>query len=276
MAKFTPGQEFTCEWCGKLFVLGYHRDEKPTYCSTECSGKAQSDRVELECESCGVGFTKSRWKYENRDHHYCSRECWNDGQRNRVEVSCEVCGTTETVTETRANYYRTCSRECLNAVQSDEFSGADNPNYNEDVSDEKIRSLYEQMTTRGIADELGVSTFLVADRLRKMGVELDDSPWAAKTYETDRGEMVRSSYEKRVADYLYDKDIDYQYEPSFPGPYTPDFLLENGAIIEVWGVVSDEYHARKQKKQEWYADREFTVIGIEPTDCERLPAKIGE
>jgi hypothetical protein len=264
--RVQAGDVFTCSQCGEEFVLSYARDGEPKYCSTECTGEAQRSVKTVECSTCGAPTDADSWELERNDRHYCSRECWRESQRNRLEVQCEVCGTTEEVTPTQAETYRTCSRECWLVIQSGEFSGEGNPNFNSEFDVGQAVKDYESgMNTIEVAKRQGVSDNTARLRLDEAGVDLDD-PGFPKKVETERGDLVRSYYEKQVAEWLFDEDIEYDYEPDgFPGPYIPDFVVD-GTVIEVWGFSGKEYEARRAEKERWYASNNITVIGIEPDD----------
>ena len=219
-----------------------------------------AETTESLCEVCDTSLEGKR------GDRFCSRECYNLSQRDRLKVQCEVCGETEEVTATRAEYYRTCSRECLNVVQSDEFSGEQNPNHRNDVdTDDLVADYRGGASTVVLAKRYGMTDVGVGHRLREAGVDLDD-PGYPKTVETDRGEMVRSYYEREVANWLNRQGVDYEYEPNgFPGPYLPDFVVD-GDVIEVWGFSSSEYEARRGMKERWYAQHNIACHGIEPDD----------
>lgn len=220
------------------------------------------------CEVCGTSLEGER------GDRFCSRECFNISQRNRVEVRCEVCGGVEEVTETRAEDYRTCSRECLNTVQSEEFHGEKNPNYDETFDLEKAVADYESgLNAVEVGEKQGVSSNMVLTRLREAGVEIRDGGWPRKV-DTKRGEKVRSYYEKQVADWMFTHGIDYEYEPEGFGPYTPDFVVD-GTVVEMWGVTdSPGYDERRRTKEKFYASRNITLISVEPDDIGSLDERI--
>jgi hypothetical protein len=90
----------------------------------------------------------------------------------------------------------------------------------------------------------------------------------AKQIETEGGDIVKSNYEKDVANYLFDQDIDYIYEK----PLTlsngitvhPDFYLPKYNIyIEVYGMWgSHEYSVNRAKKQWGYDQDDIKVIEL--------------
>lgn len=93
--------------------------------------------------------------------------------------------------------------------------------------------------------------------------------------QTHRGETVRSKAEKKVADWLYEKDIEYEYERrieiSGEKPVLTDFYLpELDIYIEYWGLASadnevgEQYRERKQEKLEFYRSYNYKLISIYP------------
>jgi len=109
--------------------------------------------------------------------------------------------------------------------------------------------------------------------------------------ETDRGEVVASKSEKRVADWLYDNKYNYIYEETIEFPKGErikyDFYLPDTDIyIEYWGMAGvknkdgDRYRARKDEKLEVYGKYGIRIMSLYPTDLEELgsviPAKIAE
>lgn len=115
----------------------------------------------------------------------------------------------------------------------------------------------------------------IADRLGLSEEELRDIySWGwGENCVTERGEVVRSDLEKQVADFLYGNRTRYQYEPNINKKYTPDFLLENGIAVGVWGVKDDpEYTQKRAQKEEWYANSAWGLVSLEPSDVTRLDA----
>lgn len=276
MTDYKPGYEYECAYCGKDNELSYYRDDEPQYCGNECAHKARSEeaRFDVECSFCGRPTTVDKYAYERNEHHYCDRKCWRESQKTGIKVHCEVCGKEEFVTPTREKSYRTCSKECISELQSDEFSGEGNPNHNSDISNEEIQELYEEgQSSIEIGHRLGVSYGTVVERLEKLDVDRRD-PGYPKEVETSFGLMVRSSYEKAVAEALHDNGIEFEYEPSFPGPYLPDFVLSDGSVMEVWGVEGDEYNERRKQKMSWYKNNGYNVISVYPDDVDQLEKKM--
>lgn len=130
-----------------------------------------------------------------------------------------------------------------------------------------VECRHHSSPVEAIATRLGWTEERVRDRLS----EFSFGGWG-RTCLTDRGEIVRSSLEREVADFLYDEGIDYEYEPEFYGPFRPDFVLRESAIaVEVWGVTGDDdYLHQRALKERWYAHVGPPLVSIEPEDIRRL------
>lgn len=259
-------QKYTCSECARDFgseaALNSHR------------GQIHDTRITLTCSVCGEDFEVVE---SESDREACSVECGREVQASKitgddnprysesVEKECGVCGSTFSVIPSASGDRRTCSKSCLAVVQSDEFAGEGNPQYNDDFDVEAAISDYQDgLTTHQIAEKQGVSDVTVRNRLHNEGVDLERSPMAAYNYETVNGEQVRSSYEKKVADWLAEHGIEYEYEPDFPGPFTPDFVVGDNLVVEVWGWNSEEYQNRRQRKSDWYDENGYSVIDVDP------------
>ena len=100
---------------------------------------------------------------------------------------------------------------------------------------------------------------------------------------TKRGETVKSKAEKLIADYFYDKGIEYKYEPTVEAHVwwvfneklgTPDFYLPNHDVyVEYWGLVDivPGYY-RKVMRQKMYRYRKHGIrfISLYPEDLRNL------
>lgn len=83
---------------------------------------------------------------------------------------------------------------------------------------------------------------------------------------TKKGEKVRNILEKQTADYLYDNNISYEYEPliEVKGKYFfPDFLIDNKIIIEctMW---KGEAKAYKLKEKISFLKDKYNVFVLIP------------
>lgn len=115
-----------------------------------------------------------------------------------------------------------------------------------------------------------VSLFRLFGKKQKYGVESV----------TKRGEKVRSKKEKIVADYLFDHNIEYEYEKEIDvngQKMLTDFYLPKYKLyIEYWGLdkvenkTGDEYRARKAEKIELYDKGNLRLISLNQDDIPDL------
>ena len=106
---------------------------------------------------------------------------------------------------------------------------------------------------------------------------------------TKKGMAVQSLGEQKIADYLYDKDIDFDYDkkislkfntPNKHGYTTelvrPDFYLtEFGIIVEYWGMKGEpDYDNKMDWKKTKYAESKTKYISIYKEDLPDLEAKL--
>jgi hypothetical protein len=98
------------------------------------------------------------------------------------------------------------------------------------------------------------------------------------TYKTLSGDIVRSSYEMIVANFLYLNNIQYDYEPkiSLGRQLKADFKI--GEIyIEVWGMMGrDAYRSRRVMKEKVYNDNNLKLISLEVNDFKLNIEEINE
>lgn len=111
----------------------------------------------------------------------------------------------------------------------------------------------------------GVARTTVVHLLKAHGVQLRPDGWkGGQRFACQDGHMVRSTYERRVDDWLHEHGVEHAYEPSLPfSPMHKADFLANGWYIEVWGVTHNEaYQERKQRKLELYAANNCPLIEI--------------
>lgn len=129
----------------------------------------------------------------------------------------------------------------------------------------EMHALYDEgLSLIEIGQRYGVGKGPVKLLFLANGIEIRKDGWQGKRFETRRGELVRSTYERRVADWLYDQCIDYTYEPPLPfsNHGSADFFA-NGWYIEIWGVIgSKEYAARREEKRAGYTLSGVPLIEI--------------
>lgn len=127
-----------------------------------------------------------------------------------------------------------------------------------------MRALYDEgLSLAEIGQMYGVGKGPVKLLFLANGVEIRKDGWQGKRFETKRGELVRSTYEREVADWLHEQGIDYIYEPPLPfsNQGSADFWA-NGWYIEVWGMATEKYLERQRVKLSGYADAKAPLIEI--------------
>lgn len=97
---------------------------------------------------------------------------------------------------------------------------------------------------------------------------------------TQKGDIVRSRAESQIADFLFQHDISYVYEPEITlGTQTlhPDFyLLDEDVYLEYWGLVPDPRYVEKMwKKLNLYQAFQIRVISLFQGDLSHLSGKLG-
>lgn len=111
----------------------------------------------------------------------------------------------------------------------------------------------------------GVTDTMVKVLFKMHGVTLRPNGWkGGQRFTCQDGHLVRSTYERRVDDWLHEHGVEHIYEPSLPfSPMHKADFLANGWYIEVWGVTHSQiYQERKQRKLELYAANNCPLIEI--------------
>jgi len=130
-----------------------------------------------------------------------------------------------------------------------------------------VRRLYEAgLSAETIASDLGCGKTTVLNFLRRMDIVRRHEGWRPRLA-TEDGTIVRSTYELRVADWLYSHDVAYEYEPKVPFGHhrTRADFLANGWYIEVWGVHSSPgYKVQRGRKTRSYRELGLPLIELLP------------
>ncbi len=131
---------------------------------------------------------------------------------------------------------------------------------------DELRSLYEQgISLAALAARYGVAYNTIARLCKEVGIVRRPDGWdGGKRLIARDGHQVRSTYELRVDDWLFDHGISHIYEPSLPFDrrFHADFLA-NGWYIEIWGVIgSKRYQARQERKRTMYKNHGLPLIEI--------------
>jgi len=252
---------YTCEACGDKFEG--HPGNANTYCSRECmtnsykgefSGERYEtpcgedhprwvDREERECPVCGSVFTARK----TSPRVTCSRSCGAiqhgntmEGQR-QVEYEkreCAVNGCDGSIEVRPSSETVTCSEECSLEYRSQRYSGR----------------------TIEWGDKIGKSiSETIAEKAHRTEWEFDDS----------LGHVIRSEWERDVANLLKDEEVPYEYEAlrleTDDGIYIPDFVTDN-AVIEVKGWVTDRCIQKAEYALSNVSKRYVVVGGELPSD----------
>lgn len=109
--------------------------------------------------------------------------------------------------------------------------------------------------------------------------------YGVKSY-TEKGEMVRSGGERKIANYFIKNNIDYVYETTLYKrnafrryPFAlPDFYLPKYKVyVEYWGLVDADdastrtrYNASMRKKMAQYYENDIRFISIYPDNLDNL------
>jgi len=128
----------------------------------------------------------------------------------------------------------------------------------------ELNALYDDgMSLREIGEIHGITRIQIGKLFRDNGIQLRKDGWqGGKRFDTVSGQSVRSTYERRVADWLHEKGINFVYEPRLPFPGLSDFLV-NGWYVEVWGVKnSARYALRQAEKQALYRSHCLPLIEL--------------
>jgi transposase len=118
---------------------------------------------------------------------------------------------------------------------------------------------------RAIADDYTVSWQTIRELATASGVELRPTGWYfGPPINCADGHTVRSTYEKRVDDWLSAHGLAHEIEPTVPyaSRWRADFKVGE-TYIEVWGMAgSATYDERKRAKINWYREHDVALLEI--------------
>ena len=139
-----------------------------------------------------------------------------------------------------------------------------------EINIDEIAEMYANgMTTETIADAMNVSPSVIQRRLNSRGL-IEPRTGMGIPHESLNGEMVRSSFELSVANWLYDHDISYDYEPQIGGTrFMADFKVGD-YFIEVCGMYGMDndrfgYDDRLRQKEELYERHGLDYVLLFPS-----------
>lgn len=132
---------------------------------------------------------------------------------------------------------------------------------------EELLAIYEyEQSVVVISQMFHISTWKVCKLLKEHDIEVRENGWNnGSRFLCKDGHKVRSTYEQRIDDWLYENHIPHTYEPQLPFDkrYHADFLA-NGWYIEIWGVQNDATYKRRRKyKTQMYQQHNLPLIEIE-------------
>lgn len=132
-----------------------------------------------------------------------------------------------------------------------------------------LENLYKQgWGLENIGIKFGVSRQAIVSAFNFYNIPIRISGWKHNLIICKDGHKVKSTYEQRVDDWLYENNIEHKYEPKLPFDNRghADFLVKD-IYIEIFGVIdSPKYNKRKEKKIELYKIHNCDLIIINHWD----------
>jgi len=134
-------------------------------------------------------------------------------------------------------------------------------------TEDELRQMYleEGLSLDHIGAQHGVCANPIARLCKEFGISIrPDGFNGGMRLTCNDGHLVRSTYEQRVDNWLYEQGIDHEYEPRLPFEqrWYADFLA-NGWYIEIWGVKgSMDYSERKVRKIALYNAHHTPLIQV--------------
>lgn len=238
-----------------------------------CSYLAVRNRFQIH----GIEIRSTAESMANADDDSYREEAWLRERYHEDGLSKQViadrCGVCESTIQAWMNKFGIEARS-LSDAQLKRSERRDEPYMDADL----LETLYwdEGMTQREMAGYFDVTQIVITRWMNKYDIQLRYAGAHGRTYETDRGEYVRSSHERRIADWLYDRDIDYEYEPDVSATdLRPDFRV-GGDLIEYWGMLNRaDYVERMHEKIDRYRRDGIKIVNLFPHDLEHLGQKLG-
>ena len=221
--------------------------------------------VEVSCATCGKRVLKRPYEIKRAKHHYCSHECHLKQQRNSIEHSCEQCGKKIIAPASKKNK-KFCSSSCYGKSLIGGTHNHKHPYYKIPIEKIKLESYYKNHSMEECGEYFKVSATLISQWLKKYDIITRKRLIYPRIIECDDGHKVRSSFERRVDDWLFLYKISHEYEPTIAKIYKADFKV-GGHYIEVWGMDGyEQYDEHKKLKQEAYQEKGIKLIEITADD----------
>ncbi len=134
------------------------------------------------------------------------------------------------------------------------------------LTKDKLNDLYKGQgySLVSIGEMYNVSAPVIARLCNEFEIKIRPEGWGGKTFICKDEHIVRSTYELKVDNWLYDHGINHTYEPQLPfGRRMQADFLANGWYIEVWGVIgNDTYDKRKRRKIAAYKANNIPLVEI--------------
>ena len=135
-----------------------------------------------------------------------------------------------------------------------------------ELTQEEFLERYESgESLKSIAGDFAASWQTVRELAIAWGMTLRPSGWyVGPPIVCADGHVVRSTYEKRVDDWLTEQGLGHEYEPTtpFPSRWRADFRVGD-TYIEVWGVRGQAtYEAKKRAKVQAYRRHGIRLIEL--------------
>lgn len=144
----------------------------------------------------------------------------------------------------------------------------------------EFEALYidQELSLEQIGQLYGATRIWAVNRMKSFGIPIRPGGWGHKVFVAKDGHKVKSVYEKRVDDWLYEHGILHEYEPLTPfnNRSHADFRVGD-TYIEIWGVADNEiYKERQAYKLEQYTTRNIPLISINFWDFDKTRNRLWE
>lgn len=126
----------------------------------------------------------------------------------------------------------------------------------------KSHAIYDFLQEEGKLDAVGPHLHLAFDIPLRHVAENEQlrREWNVRlgNHQTRKGDYVRSKSEMTIADLLFERHLEYEYDVPLPDDsgYRPDFTIRchgEDWYWEHWGMMDDaDYRAQRDKKVDWY------------------------
>lgn len=192
-------------------------------------------------------------------------ERWYSKEKKSTHIIAKELGVTQITVWRWLNDYGTLKRSLEESQYAFHGKEVEKP------SADELKRLYVQegKSIIEIGDLFGISPSTVAEWLERIGIERREVLFGYKeSLRCSDGDRVRSTYERRVDNWLYENGIPHAYDQQLPGAnYRCDFKVGD-TYIEIWGIVGyGPYEDRmEQEKVPYYEENRLARIDLFPED----------